>query len=201
MLRKVDIILIRHGKTVYNVSKKFMGSGIDAGLSEEGAKEVKEKREGIRAAVGDAVVYTGPLLRARQTAELIFYDKTVNVEESLTEINFGDFEGKSAKDLEGDVRFQRWIDSDGTLVFPNGEGMYDFRQRTMRSLHKIINAAATDDRIATVCHGGNIMSIMSSIAGGAYYDYLIPNLDGYVIKATVEDDNITDVSYKKLSDS
>ena len=200
MSRQVDIILIRHGKTIYNVTKKFMGSGIDAGLSEDGAEEVKEKRPGIRAAAGDAVVYTGPLLRAKQTAELIFYDKTVNVEASLTEINFGDFEGKSAKDLEGDERFQRWIDSDGTLVFPNGEGIHDFRQRTMASLHKIIKTASADDRIAIVCHGGNIMSIMSSIAGGGYYDYLIPNLDGYVIKATVEGDNITDVSYRKLSD-
>ena len=192
------VILIRHGKTSYNATGRYMGCGIDEDLSREGMDDITKKRDKIRSFSGEAVVFAGPLKRARHTAKLIFYDKTINIEDSLTEIDFGDFEGKTAAELSADPRYQQWIDSDGTLKFPNGECVDDFRRRTMNSLHKIISRASSSPKIAIVCHGGNIMSVMSVLCGGAYYDYLIPNVDGYIIQMTVEDERISGISYDRI---
>ncbi len=191
------VILIRHGKTSYNALGKYMGCGIDEDLSVEGREEIAKNRDRIRKVCEGAIVYSGPLLRARHTAEILFDDKNVNIEDSLIEIDFGDFEGKSAAELSGDPRYQQWIDSDGTLQFPNGESIENFRARTMVSLHNIINKAADEDKIAIVCHGGNIMAIMSMLFGGKYFDYLIPNVEGYILKLAVEDGNIRGISYER----
>ncbi len=193
------IILIRHGKTAYNATGRYMGRGIDEDLSDEGRGEILKKREYLRGICEGAVIFTGPLKRAKHTAELIFYGKEVSVEDSLLEIDFGDFEGKTAAELAGDPRYQQWIDSDGTLQFPNGESIDDFRARTMISLHNIINRAGSEEKIAIVCHGGSIMSVMSMLCGGKYHDYLTPNLDGYILHVTVEDERISDTTYDRIT--
>ena len=199
MSRKT-IYLIRHGRTAYNALGKYMGRGIDEDLSPDGIDEIRRKRDNIRTLTEGAAIYTGPLKRAKNTAELIFYDRSIFVEESLTEIDFGDFEGKSATELSTDLRYQQWIDSDGTLKFPNGESIEEFRKRTMNSLHNIIRRAKDESRIAIVCHGGCIMAIMSGLCDGKYHDYLIPNLDGYVLYITVEDERISDTTYDRITD-
>ena len=195
---KKTVILIRHGKTEYNKLGKYMGRGVDIGLSPEGIEEIKDKRDDIRRVSEGAMIFTGPLLRAKGTAELVFYDSKINVCDTLTEIDFGDFEGKSADELGDDPRYQQWIDSDGTLAFPNGESIEEFRERTMASLHNIIRSAGDAEKIAIVCHGGCIMAVMSGLFGGKYHDYLIPNLDGYVIHMTVEDERISDITYDRI---
>ena len=198
MKTKKTVILIRHGKTSYNALGKYMGCGIDEDISPDGKDEIIGKRDKIRAVCDGAVIYTGPLKRAKSTAQLIFYDKDINVCDSLIEIDFGDFEGKSADELKDDRRYRQWIESDGTLTFPNGESISGFKRRTMTSLHNIVNNAGSAQKIAIVCHGGNIMAIMSCLAGGSYYDYLIPNVDGYVIDLAVEDERISYISHDRI---
>ena len=194
------IYLIRHGKTAFNALGKYMGCGVDEDLSPDGTDEIIRKRDGLRSLTDGAVIYTGPLKRAKNTAGLIFYDREIFVETGLTEIDFGDFEGKTAAELSGDPRYQQWIDSDGELMFPNGESIDHFRKRTMVSLHNIISNEGSCEKIAIVCHGGCIMAIMSGLCGGKYFDYLIPNLDGYVLHVTVEDERISDTTYDRITD-
>ncbi len=198
MKQNKTIILIRHGKTPSNALGKYMGCGIDEDISDDGREEIIAKRDHVRAICEGAVLYCGRQKRARSTAKLVFYDKEANVCESLYEIDFGEFEGKTAAELSSDPRYQRWIDSDGTVTFPGGESIDHFRTRTMSSLHNIIEEAGEAEKIAIVCHGGNIMAIMSTLAGGNYYDYLIPNVDGYVIHLAVEDERYSDISYDRI---
>ena len=42
-----------------------------------------------------ARVYSSPLLRCRETAEILFPDTTLQTVDNLIEMDFGDFEGKS----------------------------------------------------------------------------------------------------------
>lgn len=194
------IYLIRHGITAFNALGKYMGRGIDEDLSSDGIRMIEEKRDGIRRLTEGSVVFSGPLKRAKNTAALIYYDRPVIIEDTLTEIDFGDFEGKSARELSDDPRYRQWIESDGTLTFPNGESIDDFRRRTMTSLHNILRRANDAEKIAIVCHGGCIMAIMSGLCGGRYHDYLIPNLDGYALYLTADDETITDITYDRITD-
>ena len=49
-------------------------------------------------------------------------------------MNFGSFEGKTYFDLNGNEDYQRWIDSGGTLPFPDGESRAEFITRCKAGL-------------------------------------------------------------------
>ena len=49
-----------------------------------------------------------------------------------------------------------------------------------------------------ICHGGNIMAVMSELTGEDYYGFYVGNLDGYVMKADVDGKRISVVSYDRI---
>ena len=193
------IYLIRHGRTGFNALGKYMGCGIDEDLSPEGISQIEEKREGIRRVTSGSVVFTGPLLRARNTAGLIYYDTDVTVEDTLTEIDFGDFEGKNYDELKDSEAYQKWIDSEGTSCFPNGEKREDFIERSYEGFLQAIRNSGDFNKVAIVCHGGNIMSVMSRLTGKEYYDFMAGNLEGYLLRFKFENERITDLSYNRIN--
>ena len=145
---KINIYLIRHGKTKENEEKRYVGI-TDTPLSDTG-REGREK------------VYV--------------YD--------FKEINFGLFEGKNYQELNGDKRYQEWIDSNGKAPFPEGESLEGFSERIMKGFEFLkdycrdfyTNSQDSDERIvAVVAHGGTVMAIKSSVEGGEYFDHMIDN--------------------------
>ena len=52
--------------------------------------------------------------------------------------------------------------------------------------------------IVIVCHGGNIMSILSRLTGDDYYDFMTETLGGYVLELETNDEGINVISYHKL---
>ena len=74
------------------------------------------------------------MLRCRQTKEIIYGDQSCQIIEKWKEINFGNFEGKTYLELNGNKDYQRWIDSGGTLPFPDGESREEFILRCRAGL-------------------------------------------------------------------
>ena len=121
------------------------------------------------------------------------------------EMDFGLFEGKNYQDLQGDARYQTWIDSNGTIPFPEGESREDFIARCRQGFEEMLRIAIAgvigrneedknaakqktmDEnlRIAAVVHGGTIMAVCSSFTDGEYFDFQIGNGEGYRCKVTV----------------
>lgn len=54
--------------------------------------------------------------------------------EEWREMNFGAYEGKNYEDLKNDSYYQKWIDSNGTLPFPEGESQQEYIKRCQRGL-------------------------------------------------------------------
>ena len=54
-----------------------------------------------------------------------------------TEIDFGLFEGKNHRELSGNMAYQEWIDSNGTLPFPEGESREEFIDRSIAGLKSL----------------------------------------------------------------
>lgn len=90
-----SITIIRHAPTAYNKKEIFMGTeDIPADHLELEAGKFRSMRENeyiIRA----KRIYTSPLLRARSTAEAIAegQDKSIQIDDRLTERNLGDWQG------------------------------------------------------------------------------------------------------------
>lgn len=178
----IRVVLIRHGKTASNLEKRYAGRRNDDPLCPEGIRELESIAPQFRALVGDGRgVFSGALKRCVESARILFPDVAPIVVEELTEIDFGDFEGKTYAELADDPRYQAWLESGGTAPFPGGESRADFIKRTVESLEKAIEAAFAGrfETAAFVCHGGNIMAFMSRKTGGEYFDFQVPPCGGY----------------------
>lgn len=202
MARK-EVIFIRHGKTPGNAEKRYIGRRTDEELSEEGIKEIKEINDSL-SSISELIpgrvdrVCSSPMKRAVQTAELLFDNQKLQVIDKLMEIDFGVFEGKNYNELNGDETYQKWIDSNGTMDIPDGESREDFINRSFEGFCEALGERSRDEKIVIVCHGGNIMSILSRLTGDDYYDFMTETLGGYVLELETNDEGISVISYHKL---
>ena len=114
---KITMAFIRHGETASNRRKSYLG-WTDEPLSEDGCEMLLRNRKNYPAA---DLIFTSPMLRCRQTKEILYKDQPYQIIEKWKEMNFGSFEGKTYFDLNGNEDYQRWIDSGGTLPFPGRE--------------------------------------------------------------------------------
>ena len=186
-----ELILIRHGKTAGNLLGRYIGSRTDEPLCDEG-------REGLAGKKLPEVerLYVSPMKRCVETAEILWpgFDwKKMQKVTDLRECDFGDFENKNYKELSGNGDYQAWIDSNGTLPFPNGESMDAFKSRCLEAFARIVEdvSGAEQEWIASgktgifragiVVHGGTIMAILEQYGypKAAYFDYQVKNGCGY----------------------
>ena len=194
------ILLIRHAKTQSNAEGRYCGIRSDEGLSEEGKKHTLDRRDAMISLLSKepAFVVTGPMRRAKETAELLFPKAALRTVKSLSETDFGRFEGKTYEELSSDTEYQKWVDSGGTLPFPDGDARSDFIGRSVEGFKEALEAAGEEGEIVIVCHGGNIMAVMSSLTGGEYYDFRVDNLGGFRLRIRVEDERISVSSYERI---
>lgn len=173
----MKIILIRHGMTEGNKSGKYIGCRTDEPLSELG---IQLLRKSYYPAV-DAI-FTSPMFRCKQTAEIIYEGQPYECIDDFKECDFGLFEGLGYTELNGRTDYQNWINSGGTLAFPQGESKDEFKDRCIRAFDLLL-CQKLPENISIIAHGGTIMSIMEHYAlpHGLYYDFMVPNGNGYII--------------------
>ena len=163
-MKTLKIHLIRHGNTDANYKGQYIGSKTDIPISPESLNELKYLRKNYDYPQIDAV-YSSPMLRCRQTAAVLFPDFDVICVENLKEYDFGDFEGKTAGELEYLQEFIDWT-SNKTDSTPNGESNSDFVKRLCIGLNQIVNNMIENDleHSAVIMHGGAIMFLLAACA-------------------------------------
>lgn len=180
---QIELTFIRHGATQANEEHRYIGR-TDEPLSQAGIRSLLEyQKKGVYPDAG--LVFSSPMKRCRETAGILYPQKTPVIIPEWEEMDFGAFEGKNPEELKEDRRYQEWIDSYGTLPFPGGESREAFCRRCERGFHRMIkklSQPAENDPVTTVCaivHGGTIMALLSRYGGGDYFDYQVPAGAGY----------------------
>ena len=94
---KMKLYLIRHGETDWNKTRRLQGQ-VDIPLNDFGRKLARETAPALQT-VPFEVVYTSPLLRAKETAELVIGDRKIPMIEDtrIMEMGFGEYEGLICK--------------------------------------------------------------------------------------------------------
>ncbi|RDU22970.1 histidine phosphatase family protein [Anaerosacchariphilus polymeriproducens] len=174
----MKITLIRHGETKGNFEKRYIGA-TDEPLSSKGIGEIKQNLEKHVYPKADIVIVS-PKQRCIQTAKIVYSTKNLRICDQLQECNFGRFENKNYIELSGDKDYQNWIQSNGTIDFPDGESIVEFKSRCIRGFEECINLYDRLD-IVFVIHGGTIMSVLEKFGfpHREYFDWQIKNGNGY----------------------
>ena len=176
--------MIRHGATMANATRRYLGR-TDEALSLEGIKVLSEYKRQKMYPVVD-MVFASPMKRCIQTAQILYSKHNPVIIPEWVEIDFGAFEGKNYIELKDDKRYQAWIDSNGTMPFPDGESRDEFICRCEEGFKKMISnilekqEQAEPQTVGMIVHGGTIMAILSRYTGGDYYDFQVANGRGYV---------------------
>ena len=176
-------VLIRHGATAGNEQRRYVGKRTDEPLCELGALQCR--RAG--AWIDVTKVYSSPLVRARQTASLLFPRAEVVPVAGLEEFDFGVFEGRTADQMKDDPAYRAWVDDNCEGTCPGGESRDDFTRRTKRALAGVLRAAheAGEEQVVVVAHGGTIMAALDG-----YYDKGVGNCEGYVVDVRLDGDEV-----------
>jgi broad specificity phosphatase PhoE len=150
---------IRHGETDFNKQNKISGSS-DITLNEEGKKQA-EKAAAILKSYKIDVIVASPMIRTKQTAEIIA--KTLHVpiiyNKDLREAGWGSFEGKNSKSPEVKEMLASWVKGEDVNKLTGAENKHDFQKRIAIALDGIL---LKYDNILIVSHGavfGNLTDI------------------------------------------
>ena len=199
-MAKKQVVLIRHGQIPGNVEKRYIGCRTDESLTEHGIEEILARRAEAGKLLSGGVVRIccSPMKRAVETVYYLFDEKAPTILTDLREMDFGNFEGKNYEDLSGDKDYQSWIDSGGTKDFPGGEKRDAFIHRSMQGFRAALGDIEISERVIILCHGGTIMAIMSALTGKDTYDFMVGNLEGYILDLEMNDEGIHVISYNRL---
>ena len=157
--------LIRHGESVFN-KKGIIQGHTNSPLTETGIEQAKLTGLWLKENAKITRIYTSPLKRALQTAEVIAQILGVELilTEEFKEICLGEWEGKSIEEIKekdwGNLRL--WYTEPLKARIPKAENLIEFRDRVINTFLKIIEKEK-EGEIAIVSHGGVISVIIAYI--------------------------------------
>lgn len=189
-----EFYLIRHGKTEFNVEKRFQGGAVDSKLLSSALEDSKKLGKELRYVPFDLLL-TSEQQRAIHTGNIIadynINQKTMNREtnKNLNEINFGIWEGV----LEDKIPH-----SDQLLLFRNtpekfdariidGEHYYEVYAR-MKPIFDEITLKYPHGKILIVSHGMALLALVNGLLKTPYSQFRkLPNLDNNSVSILLKD--------------
>jgi uncharacterized phosphatase len=156
MVEKImKICLVRHGETDWNKLHKYQGRE-NIPLNETGKNQIKETAKYLKKFSWDEMV-TSPLLRAKQSAEIIakeIKNKKIHEDEGFIEIDVGEISGMTPEEK--------------AAAFPDGKinGMESFeclQKRVVGSLNEC-SRIYFGKNIIIVSHGAAINSVLAYLS-------------------------------------
>jgi probable phosphoglycerate mutase len=160
-----EVYLIRHGETEWSLSGQHTGIS-DIPLTENGRRVARQWRPYADAKTL-ALVLTSPLQRARETCELAGLSEQAQIDQDLTEWNYGAYEGLTPKEIR--AQQPHWmIFRDGC---PGGESAAQVGARVDRVITKI---RAVQGHAAVFAHG-HVLRVFGArwvgldASGGAHF--------------------------------
>lgn len=159
----MELYIIRHGQTDWNRARKLQGR-TDIPLNEWGRRVAELTREGLQDVVFD-VAFTSPLVRAKETAEIILKDRNIPIieDERIIEVNFGAYEGEDFR-LE-DENLQNFFSRPELYYAVDGsESMESILKRTGDFLEELYaNPKYQNSTIFVATHGAALCGLLCNI--------------------------------------
>jgi len=155
------VVLVRHGQTHYNRLGLIQGR-VDTELNSKGIAQAEALAVRLKDESIDAV-YSSPLRRAMQTAQIIVKDRdlAIKTDERLVEVDQGEWTHKKGEELYRDLeRYREWVADPTSTHPPGGEDVFRIERRARSFLKE-----AKGENILVVSHGG-LIAVMHTVISG-----------------------------------
>ena len=155
------VLLIRHGENNM-VGKRLAGRLPQVHLNDKGKQQAGQIAQALAKAPIKAI-YSSPLERAVETAEPLAQalGLPVQIAPGLIELDYGDWQGKTLKQLS---RFKLWKvvqDKPSEMRFPNGESFIEVQNRSVAALEQIAASHSDQELVACFSHGDIIRLLVA----------------------------------------
>ncbi len=167
-----QLLLMRHASVGPEHAGRYLGRS-DVPIARSQAAPVRSAADWLASKrVGRCVC--SPMLRARQTAELVA--RTIEIDPDLREVDFGRWEGKNFDEIaKTDAEHvQKWAEMREDFAFPEGESMADFLARIKRAADRLASDPAKV--VLAITHGGVIRSMICHYLGLGSKHYILFNV-------------------------
>ena len=149
---------VRHGESVANTRHVISNRGLGEPLTERGQEQARVLADSLRGA-GITRLYSSPLLRAQQTAQVLaqMLDLPVEVTEGLREYDCGIMEGRADEEAWAAYQavLEEWFQHGRPEArIPGGESLLDMRDRLGSLLRRLLGELGEDEQACLVGHGG-----------------------------------------------
>jgi broad specificity phosphatase PhoE len=137
------LILLRHGATDHNLSNPpvLQGQRIDVGLSRNGQRQARAAAD-LFSTLPVAAVFSSPLLRARETAQIVAAPHRLGVQtiDALSEADVGLWEARSWNEISQNdpVAYQSFLQDPARHGYLGGENLTDVQQRTFPAILRLL---------------------------------------------------------------
>lgn len=155
---------MRHGQTAANESRIFCGR-LNPPLSPQGEAGVRAAAQALGASFDQVLISN--MLRAQQTARIVCPEVQLEVAGALREIDFGDFEGLTAEQIERRMPepWARYIADPQSFIFPGGDDAAQYIHDAAQTALSI--AQGNYNRVLVVSHKGWIAAALSALLHGS----------------------------------
>ena len=158
-MSRIIFYFVRHGESEANLINVFSNRGSKHGLTPEGRKQAYTLANILKTR-SIKWIYSSPLLRAAQTAEILAEELTIPLEisDALREYDCGILEGKSDRgSWEQHVRILKdWIeDGQWESRIEGGESFVEIKDRFLPFVDNLVRKyQGSNEGIVLVAHGG-----------------------------------------------
>jgi probable phosphoglycerate mutase len=149
---RANLFLVRAGRTPPSAEGRFAGR-LDPGVDEVGIAQARVAASAL-AVEGVSTVLTGPLRRARETAEVVaeVCGARMLVLDDLTDVDAGTWTGLTPEEAAAATpeEFDLFFRFPASATMPGGERMWSVLERVSRALEPVAGRGAAS--VAAVTH-------------------------------------------------
>jgi len=151
--------LLRHGEHGL-LGRVLAGRMPGVGLTERGRAEIAAVAERL-AGEPIAAIYSSPLQRTRESAEIVAARLGLGIEfhDDVIELDFGEWTGTTFDSIRADPRWEAWRTQRSLARIPGGESMRQVQRRAVDALLHI-NERHPHQTVVVVSHGDVIRSAL-----------------------------------------
>ncbi|AGH38516.1 Phosphoglycerate mutase [Bibersteinia trehalosi USDA-ARS-USMARC-188] len=194
----INIYLIRHGKTEWNLEGRLQGSQ-NSNLVEEGILGAKTTGQAL-SHIPFSACYSSLQKRAQDTADYIIGDRTIPHfhHRGLNEFDFGLWEGKKSVDLaeHPEYKLLRTKPAEYQAIESQGEIIEQLYQRATQAFEQIVQRHQDGDNVLIVSHGMTLTLLTAVLKGLPWREFRNLEKHEFVMNTAI---NVVQVEQGKAS--